>query len=135
VLIARYFWAMTSLRLPRGMFYAMGKKSILTCLNYVLTAERVFFYFHFVLLISTSPNATFSSRYFNNFHYGIATHNVSLRKCHLTGKNEPRCKIWGFHGSGYEECRLLEYKNPVRTSQETHYISVTESSQLMLCKI
>jgi hypothetical protein len=32
-------------------------------------------------------------------------------------------------------CRLLEYKNPFRTSQETHYFSVTESSQLMLCKI
>jgi hypothetical protein len=35
----------------------------------------------------------------------------------------------------YEECRLLGYKNPVRTSQETHYVSTTESSQLMLCKI
>jgi hypothetical protein len=22
------------------------------------------------------------------------------------------CKIWGFHGGGYEECRLLGYKNP-----------------------
>jgi hypothetical protein len=29
------------------------------------------------------------------------------------------CKIWGFCGGDYEECRLLEYKNPVRTSQET----------------
>jgi hypothetical protein len=45
------------------------------------------------------------------------------------------CKIWGFHGGDYEECRLLGYKNPVRTSQETHYISATEPSQLMLCKI
>jgi hypothetical protein len=45
------------------------------------------------------------------------------------------CKIRGFHGGDCEECRLLGYKNPVRTSQETHYISVTESSQLMLCKI
>jgi hypothetical protein len=45
------------------------------------------------------------------------------------------CKIWGFHGSDYEECRLLGYKNPVRTSQETHYFSTTESSRLMLCKI
>jgi hypothetical protein len=45
------------------------------------------------------------------------------------------CKIWGFHGSYYEECRLLGYKNPVRTSQGTHYVSATESSQLMLCKI
>jgi hypothetical protein len=26
-------------------------------------------------------------------------------------------------------------KNPVGTSQETHYVSSTESSQLMLCKI
>jgi hypothetical protein len=45
------------------------------------------------------------------------------------------CKIWGFHGSDYEECGLLGYRNPVRTSQETHYVSTTESSQLMLCKI
>jgi hypothetical protein len=35
----------------------------------------------------------------------------------------------------YEECRLLGYKIPVHTSQETHYVSTTESSQLMLCKI
>jgi hypothetical protein len=40
-----------------------------------------------------------------------------------------------FHGRDYEECRLLGYKNPVRTPQKTHYFSATESSQLMLCKI
>jgi hypothetical protein len=45
------------------------------------------------------------------------------------------CKIWGSHGCDYEECCLLGYKTPVRTSQETHYVSTTESSQLMLCKI
>jgi hypothetical protein len=45
------------------------------------------------------------------------------------------CKSWGFHGGDYEECRLLRYKNPVCTSQETHYVSATESSRLMLCKI
>jgi hypothetical protein len=45
------------------------------------------------------------------------------------------CKTWGFHGSDYEQCLLLGYKNPFRTSQETHYVSATESSQLMLCKI
>jgi hypothetical protein len=44
-------------------------------------------------------------------------------------------KIWGLHGGHYEECRLLGYKTPVCTSQETHYVSATESSQLMLCKI
>jgi hypothetical protein len=44
------------------------------------------------------------------------------------------CNIWGIHGSDYEECRLLGYKNPVRTSQEIHYVSTTESNQLMLCK-
>jgi hypothetical protein len=44
-------------------------------------------------------------------------------------------KIWGFDGSDYEECCLLGYKPPVRTSQETHYFSSTESSLLMLFMI
>jgi hypothetical protein len=34
-----------------------------------------------------------------------------------------------------EEYHLVGYKTPVRTSQETHYLSATESNQLMLCKI
>jgi hypothetical protein len=40
-----------------------------------------------------------------------------------------------FNGGDYEECRLLGYKNPVRTSQETHYVSATEPNRLLLCKI
>jgi hypothetical protein len=44
------------------------------------------------------------------------------------------CDIRGFHGGDYEECRLLGYKTPARTSQETYYVSATESSQLMPCK-
>jgi hypothetical protein len=43
-------------------------------------------------------------------------------------------KIWGYRGD-YEEYRLLAYTNPVLTSQETHHISATEASLLMLCKI
>jgi hypothetical protein len=39
------------------------------------------------------------------------------------------------HVQSKEECHLLEYKNPVCTSQETPYVSTTESSQLKLCKI
>jgi hypothetical protein len=39
-------------------------------------------------------------------------------------KLELSCKIWGFYGGDYEEC-LLGYRNPVRTSQETHYFSAT----------
>jgi hypothetical protein len=39
------------------------------------------------------------------------------------------------NGSDYEECRLLGYNNPIRTSQETHYVSATEHSRLMVCKI
>jgi hypothetical protein len=35
----------------------------------------------------------------------------------------------------HEKRRLLGYKYPVRTSQETHYVSTTEPSRLMLCKI
>jgi hypothetical protein len=45
------------------------------------------------------------------------------------------CKISGFHGGDYDECRLLLYKIPVRTSQETYYVSATEPSRLRLCKI
>jgi hypothetical protein len=51
------------------------------------------------------------------------------------GDHEECCKIWGFHGGDYEEWCLLGYKNPVHTSQETHYVSVTELSRLMRCKI
>jgi hypothetical protein len=29
----------------------------------------------------------------------------------------------------------MGYKTPVRTSQETHYVSATEPSRLILCKI
>jgi hypothetical protein len=44
-------------------------------------------------------------------------------------------QISGFHSGNYGECRLLGYKTPVHTSHETHYVSTTESSQLMPCKI
>jgi hypothetical protein len=44
-------------------------------------------------------------------------------------------KIRGFYDCDYEKYRLLGYKNPVPTSQETQYISATEPIQLMLCKI
>jgi hypothetical protein len=40
-----------------------------------------------------------------------------------------------FFTADYEEFCLLGYKNPVRTSQETHYVSTTEPNRLMLCKI
>jgi hypothetical protein len=43
-------------------------------------------------------------------------------------------KIWSFHGGDYEEWRLLGYKNPVHTSQETVLLA-TEPSRLMLCEI
>jgi hypothetical protein len=43
--------------------------------------------------------------------------------------------IWGSHGCDYEECRLLRYRNQLRTSQETHYVSATEPSRVILGKI
>jgi hypothetical protein len=39
------------------------------------------------------------------------------------------------HLRGKKECRVLGFKNLVRTSQETHRVSATETSRLMLCKI
>jgi hypothetical protein len=44
-------------------------------------------------------------------------------------------KISGFHAGYYEECRLLGYKNPVRTSQETHYVFATSTNRLIICNI
>jgi hypothetical protein len=44
------------------------------------------------------------------------------------------CKSWGFNGNDYDECHLLGYRNHISASQETHYVSATQSSQLMLCK-
>jgi hypothetical protein len=40
-----------------------------------------------------------------------------------------------FSGDDYEERHLLGYKNPVRTSQETHYDSSTVTIRLMLCNV
>jgi hypothetical protein len=51
----------------------------------------------------------------------------------LFAASHPR-RQYCFHGGDYEEFRFLGYKNPVRTSQETHYIS-TKHGRLMLCKI
>jgi hypothetical protein len=66
--------------------------------------------------------------------WGTRTEGVSKTSYHFV-INTFIMKYLRFHGSDYEECLLLGYKTPVRTSQETHYVSATESSQLMLCKI
>jgi hypothetical protein len=50
-------------------------------------------------------------------------------------RNTNFCKMWALHGSDWRMARSGIYINKVRTSQETHYLSATESSQLMLCKI
>jgi hypothetical protein len=82
------------------------------------------------------PNATW-------IRFGNLPNSLSLRHkfafvCEVASRywaDSWLCKIWGFHGCDYEEWRLLGYKNPVRTSQETHYVSATEYSRIMLCKI
>jgi hypothetical protein len=43
--------------------------------------------------------------------------------------------IWGFYGGDYEGWLLLRYQNPVRTTQQTHYVSTTGPSRLFLCRI
>jgi hypothetical protein len=53
-----------------------------------------------------------------------------LTSCANSG--DERCKVFT---EVTEECRLLRYKNPVRTSQETYYFSAAEPSRLMLSKI
>jgi hypothetical protein len=65
----------------------------------------------------------------NGVFWDIGTQFV-LHRRHIVSAAEPSrlmlCKIWGFHGGDHEECRLLVYRNPVRTSQETDYVSTTE---------
>jgi hypothetical protein len=62
----------------------------------------------------------------------------------IIGKGKPKwsrkkslstCKIWGFHEVEYKELRLLRCKQPVRTSQKTHYVSATNPNRLMLCNM
>jgi hypothetical protein len=60
---------------------------------------------------------------------------ISCAKANLRVRQSENYEIWGFHGGDCEEYDLLIYKTPVRTSQETNYVSATELSQLMLCKI
>jgi hypothetical protein len=47
-----------------------------------------------------------------------------------------RCLLWEPYGTHeyivWAECRDFIYKNPVRTSQETHYVSATKPNRLML---
>jgi hypothetical protein len=43
------------------------------------------------------------------------------------------CKIWGFHGDCYEECRLFDIK-PSSYLTRDNYINAIEPSRLMLCK-
>jgi hypothetical protein len=62
-----------------------------------------------------------------------------LHRKHNISATEPSqlmlCKIWYFYGGDYEECRLLRYKTPFRTSQETNYVSAAKTSQLILSNI
>jgi hypothetical protein len=68
--------------------------------------------------------------------YGFLNSGSKLRtlQIHFREKSIMCCKVLDSHGGDYEECRLLGYKNPVRTSQKTHF-SATETSPLMLRKI
>jgi hypothetical protein len=70
---------------------------------------------------------------------GIYTPVRTSQETHYVSTRVPNrlmlCKIWSFHGSGYEECRLLGYRNSVHTSQETYFFSARETSRKILCKI
>jgi hypothetical protein len=58
---------------------------------------------------------------------------IRMQILFASGTLIPTCK-WDFHCGDYEGCRPLGYKNPVRTSQETHCVSATAPIRLMLCK-
>jgi hypothetical protein len=73
----------------------------------------------------------------NAVFWNIKTQFVPHRKQYIPATDPSRiilCKICGFHGGDYEECRLLEYKTQF-VPHRKHYVSATEPSRLMLCKI
>jgi hypothetical protein len=74
--------------------------------------------------ISVNNNITFSFR-----SAGLHPVLCSLSRVFTA----PWLESW--HEDSVGECRLLGYKTPVRTSQETHYVSATKSSRLMLRNI
>jgi hypothetical protein len=68
-----------------------------------------------------------------NVFWGVKSEFVRHRR-HITTPLPSQlmlCKISGFRGGDYEECRLLGYENPVRMSQKTHYSSATDPSRLI----
>jgi hypothetical protein len=73
----------------------------------------------------TIRNAVFWDKDAQKMHYFPAIESSLLMQC----------KIWSIQGGDYKECRLLGYKNPFLTSQETYYVSATETSHLILFDI
>jgi hypothetical protein len=75
--------------------------------------------------------------------YGLNTADefVEIVGLHCTHTSHNICTFWNYSrfevltGGDIRECRLLGYKDPVRTSEETHYVWATEYSRLKLCKI
>jgi hypothetical protein len=69
---------------------------------------------------------------------------LTCNTLHLPNKAQPvnavwrnsRCLLWEPYGTHkyavWAECRDILYKNSVRTSQETHYVSATVINRLML---
>jgi hypothetical protein len=97
----------------------------------VITVRHLYVYIFFEICTEvTMKNALFRN---------MKTQLIPRKKHIISPPQSPArlmlCRIRGFQGGDYESCRLLVYKISVRTSLGTHYISATEPSWLMLCKI
>jgi hypothetical protein len=83
--------------------------------------------------VQVGKQSLFTVRTVRNTQIHINSVSTSPETHHVSATEPNRlmlCKICDFHVNNYEECGILGYKNPVRTSQETH-VSATESSRLM----
>jgi hypothetical protein len=81
-----------------------------------------------VLTAVTMKNAVFWD--INTVRISQETHYVSATK----HSRLILCKIWGFQGGDYEECRLLGYKHSSYLTGNTLRFA-TQHSRLILCKI
>jgi hypothetical protein len=103
------------------------------CVDDVRTSQETH-----VLLLGPASTATIRSKsrrtrgHILLSHFRLSSHFIVCYDLQGYGGNN----LTHLHtGVAYEERRLLGYKNPVRTSHETHYVSARDPSRLMLCKI
>jgi hypothetical protein len=79
--------------------------------------------------MNNNSDRCISSQSYDDITLGPMSIKVPFPLLRCISEHIKTSKIWGSCGSDYEECRLMGYTNPVRTSKDTHYVSATDPSR------